>query len=1572
MGGCCSSSSIDTTALDDIPTLPCAVRPSERSCELSLRPLLTLYRAGLPPPQIRSRVRSTLLQWDTIPHAYRWWAYQHLSGGVELEAAYPGLYRALLLLGPGATDLTLRHDAHRTLPGMPFFGSITRPGPGQSQLYRILTAYSHLDPHVGYTQGMNFLAATLLLIGINEQATFFALSSLMLRAGLRGLYAPGLPSVIAAHGVIDRMLHRRWPLLAARLTDAGVLPGLYSTPWLMSSFVSSPLPPSTVLGVLDRLLIEAELAPAPSFVARTYARIVNTKTGSSVVSEPLAADTTIDENEAAAALPNVFVRAALALVIVHSDEIMQCHDTDDIFAIIKDEYAPVAVKNDASAVATANSTDEVPPLGLVFSSPPCTPGVASGVSVLSGVVGRASSPVVSAVGGHASSSSRVGDQNKAPLSVSNVSASSPTVNDSLPMTDAAVFKRTTPRLVPHAEHLTAFAAQPAAAAVAASVSLQTAAAAASPSLISQETAAAAPAPVSPRAAAAVVVVVASASPRTVATSVSPRSPVIPTVAVPVVFPEGGDVTARSIEFHGDSSGSGGGSPNESYASPVSAAPRSGFTSVRHTTAANVNINNNSPSSVVNNCNAAHAIDDCNERSSSRGDGRGGGGTRRNSTLASTAPLSGGRRTSPSGSAFASTTSTAPVSGGRRTSVSGSNSSRVSTTTTARSVLTSLAAPVARHLRGLTTGRRGSNLSDQLDEEFANSSSTGAANDGDNSTSSSNSGARTPWVAPRPPSAPMLDTGGAQFDADDNDIVGDATGIISSARDPQLDASSGTDSDNDDNSKAGRAAARRLRSTSTVPLFSLVPEGLLSDFGAANIQFSSSDERRLDLRAAIELDIAKHAADVHEMLREQTPSTSAAMPCDSATPRSGRSGVARTSDAAGAAVVACSISRLTSTAAGVSPACPDSRRVAGVSPSTTTVDVSPSTPRRDPSPSLFIRRVITGVTHGTNSPAVTAEGVLFEFTPSTAAPYTGVALTASELTADSQSTGSGVPAELAATASGREKVSTPHKLSQLQLGGACGEHVFVPVPICESPRQEVRVAQRRSHGSSGPSAGLQQYSSTAEPTGSSGTTSAVDSTVQRPSCTTPPLIPALSTNTGGTTPTPMPTPGLHIRIRGRSSVVAPAPIRSVPNTTTTREAPHDDRAGGSSSRSGGGEGGSGRAGGHRKSAPARFRFMSWSPVLWSHGETQAPVNELNNNGGADSLPSATAAAAAAAAASAPSTSSSEIHGYHPPRKRAVFEASMGYRTTPTAAAAAAAAAASRPLIQPTEASTATATPTISPASFARSEQASHGRNQPSARESSQPTPEPERVVGSDVGVALPSHPGDARAAVIRTPGVTPAAVPFSTTAANDVPAALATTASSANATNVVTVVESGRTTVRVVVVSSLELQQSVLPENSNDGTSHTPCAFTATVSSSPSSAANTIAIPVPSPSAAAGVRTVPPLLLPSNAIAAGLIKGLSGADTSPCHGASSDIVKDAQDDVSKSTASAAPGAGVSTATGATAPNEECIVGVLERRADRVAAFVCDGKPCSQSSLPYEFMKLLMSRTLYLSERDLSDR
>ena len=101
-------------------------------------------------------------------------------------------------------DNVIVSDLGRAIPTVAYFGTSESPGyehiiimcfrmlliwrgfgrtlrEGQAQLYRILTAYAHLDKRVGYCQGMHFIAALLLLMGLPESTAFYTFVSLMLR-----------------------------------------------------------------------------------------------------------------------------------------------------------------------------------------------------------------------------------------------------------------------------------------------------------------------------------------------------------------------------------------------------------------------------------------------------------------------------------------------------------------------------------------------------------------------------------------------------------------------------------------------------------------------------------------------------------------------------------------------------------------------------------------------------------------------------------------------------------------------------------------------------------------------------------------------------------------------------------------------------------------------------------------------------------------------------------------------------------------------------------------------------------------------------------------------------------------------------------------------------------------------------------------------------------------------------------------------------------------------------------------------------------------------------------------------
>lgn len=69
-------------------------------------------------------------------------------------------------------------DTHRTFPTNVFFAG---SGPGVAKLRRVLIAYSWRDPAIGYCQGMNLLAALLLLVYPDEEDAFWMLASVLER-----------------------------------------------------------------------------------------------------------------------------------------------------------------------------------------------------------------------------------------------------------------------------------------------------------------------------------------------------------------------------------------------------------------------------------------------------------------------------------------------------------------------------------------------------------------------------------------------------------------------------------------------------------------------------------------------------------------------------------------------------------------------------------------------------------------------------------------------------------------------------------------------------------------------------------------------------------------------------------------------------------------------------------------------------------------------------------------------------------------------------------------------------------------------------------------------------------------------------------------------------------------------------------------------------------------------------------------------------------------------------------------------------------------------------------------------
>jgi hypothetical protein len=91
------------------------------------------------------------------------------------KGRFPNLYRRLSKKQNKFSN-EIHIDAERTFPHILMFGNQEK---AESMLVRVLQALSNFMPDMGYVQGMNFIAASLLLILCNEEDTFYMMIQLL-------------------------------------------------------------------------------------------------------------------------------------------------------------------------------------------------------------------------------------------------------------------------------------------------------------------------------------------------------------------------------------------------------------------------------------------------------------------------------------------------------------------------------------------------------------------------------------------------------------------------------------------------------------------------------------------------------------------------------------------------------------------------------------------------------------------------------------------------------------------------------------------------------------------------------------------------------------------------------------------------------------------------------------------------------------------------------------------------------------------------------------------------------------------------------------------------------------------------------------------------------------------------------------------------------------------------------------------------------------------------------------------------------------------------------------------------
>ena len=124
------------------------------------------------------------------------------------------------------------------------------------KLRAVLVAYAAYNPQIGYCQGMNQLAAILLLV-VDEESAFWCLTALV-ECVFVGYFSESMEMAHIDQEVLSDLLMERDPELSAHLLALDAPPSIVTIQWLLTGFVNSALPLEALLRVWDRLFSPSE------------------------------------------------------------------------------------------------------------------------------------------------------------------------------------------------------------------------------------------------------------------------------------------------------------------------------------------------------------------------------------------------------------------------------------------------------------------------------------------------------------------------------------------------------------------------------------------------------------------------------------------------------------------------------------------------------------------------------------------------------------------------------------------------------------------------------------------------------------------------------------------------------------------------------------------------------------------------------------------------------------------------------------------------------------------------------------------------------------------------------------------------------------------------------------------------------------------------------------------------------------------------------------------------------------------------------------------------------------------
>lgn len=185
-----------------------------------------------------------------IPESLRGELWMTLSDASSELESHQGYYTSLVQKSMGLSTLAteeIERDLHRSLPDHPAFQNPT----GIAALRRVLTAYAHRNPKIGYCQSMNILASVLLLYAKEEEA-FWLLVAVCERM-LPDYFNRRVIGAQVDQSVFEKLIGERLPELAEHFPDLSTLSSV-SLSWFLTLFLSV-LPFRSAVCVVDTFFL---------------------------------------------------------------------------------------------------------------------------------------------------------------------------------------------------------------------------------------------------------------------------------------------------------------------------------------------------------------------------------------------------------------------------------------------------------------------------------------------------------------------------------------------------------------------------------------------------------------------------------------------------------------------------------------------------------------------------------------------------------------------------------------------------------------------------------------------------------------------------------------------------------------------------------------------------------------------------------------------------------------------------------------------------------------------------------------------------------------------------------------------------------------------------------------------------------------------------------------------------------------------------------------------------------------------------------------------------------------------